>query len=114
MTRTALSLLRPAVTPVDTRIARPAVKAADRELLTAEHRAWRNAVVDRAGHRCEWFVHGVRCDRAAPAHRLFADHIVERKDGGAALDVANGQCLCASHHGLKTFRERSKRMARPT
>lgn len=113
MTQVTLSMLRPSLPVLNTRIAQLPPKQADRELLTAEHRAWRNAVVDRAGHRCEWFVHGVRCDRAAPAHRLFADHIVERKDGGAALDVANGQCLCASHHGLKTFRERSKRMARP-
>jgi hypothetical protein len=45
---------------------------------------------------------------------MFADHINERKDDGAALDVTNGQCLCAHHHGLKTFRERAKRMARPT
>ncbi len=106
--------LRPMLTNVDTRVARLPVKLPDLELLTAAHRTWREAVVARAGRRCEWLEHGVRCERAAPAHRLFADHIVERKDGGAPLDVTNGQCLCASHHGLKTFQERARRMARPT
>jgi hypothetical protein len=41
---------------------------------------------------------------------MFADHIVELKDGGAAFDVANGQCLCGSHHTLKTNAERARRM----
>lgn len=113
-TQTVLSNVRPRLPVLDLRTARPAPKAADRELLTGDHRAWREAVVQRAGHRCEWVEHGVRCDRSAPQHRLYADHVVERQDGGAALDVTNGRCLCASHHGLKTFRERARRMARPT
>jgi 5-methylcytosine-specific restriction protein A len=33
---------------------------------------------------------------------MFADHIVEIKDGGALLDLRNGQCLCGSHHEIKT------------
>ena len=114
MTQTLLRNLRPALSVLDLRTARPAQKTADRELLTSEHRAWREAVLSRAGHRCEWAERGVRCDRTAPTYRLFADHVVERQDGGAALDASNGRCLCASHHGLKTFRERAKRMARPT
>jgi 5-methylcytosine-specific restriction protein A len=114
MIHTTLRNLRPVLSAVDTRVARPAPKTADRELLTGEHKAWRAAVLSRAGHRCEWVEHGVRCERSAPQHRLVADHVTERKDGGAALDVANGRCLCPSHHGLKTFRERAKRMARPT
>ncbi len=114
MIQTTLRNLRPRLPVLDLRTARPAPKTADRELLTGEHKAWRAAVLSRAGHRCEWVEHGVRCSRAAPAHRLFADHIIERKDGGPAFDVSNGQCLCSSHHGLKTFRERARRMARPT
>ena len=114
MTQTNLRNLRPVLPVLDLRTARPAPKTADRQLLTGEHKAWRNAVLQRAGHRCEWVEHGVRCGRSAPQHRLYADHVVERQDGGATLDVANGQCLCSSHHGLKTFRERARRMARPT
>ncbi len=114
VTKTVLSNVRPVLPVLDLRTARPAVKTADRELLTGEHKAWREAVLSRAGHRCEWVAHGVRCERTSPTNRMFADHVVERQDGGAALDVANGRCLCASHHGLKTFRERARRMARPT
>ena len=114
MTQTALHNLRPRLLVLDLRTARPAAKQADRELLTAEHRAWRSAVLHRAAQRCEWVERGLRCERAAPAHRMFADHITERKDDGAALDPTNGQCLCASHHGLQTFRERARRMAQPT
>ncbi len=109
-----LHALRPVLPIVDTPVARLPIKRADPELLTGAHRTWREAVVARAGRRCEWLDRGMRCERAAPASRLFADHIVERKDGGAALDPMNGQCLCPSHHGLKTFRERARRMARPT
>lgn len=95
---------------VDLRSAQPIAKRADPELLTPEHRAWRTAVLQRAGYRCEAVVTGGRCRVSAPA-RLFADHIVERKDGGAPLDPRNGQCLCGSHHTLKTAAERAKRMA---
>jgi hypothetical protein len=40
---------------------------------------------------------------------MFADHIVEIKDGGAQLDLANGQCLCFSHHEIKTAEARKAR-----
>ncbi len=93
MNQTTLRNLRQRLPELDVRTARPAPTTADRELLTSEHRAWRHAVLSRACHRCEWMERGVRCARTAPTHRLFADHIVERRDGGAALDVANGQCL---------------------
>ncbi len=112
MIQAVLRNIRPRLPVLDLRTAHPAPKTADRELLTGVHRAWRHAVLSRAGHRCEWVEHGVRCERAAPTHRLFADHIIERKDGGA-VDGA-GMCMCAIHHGLKTFRERARRMARLT
>lgn len=91
-----LHTLRPVLPIVDTRVARLPIKRADPELLGVAHCNWREAVVARAGRRCEWRDHGVRCEMAAPIHRLFADHITERKDSGAALDPMNGQCLCAS------------------
>jgi len=95
---------------VDLRAAQPIAKKADAELLTPEHRAWRQQVLRRAGYRCEAVVTGGRCRVSAPA-RLFADHIVERKDGGALYDLKNGACYCGSHHTLKTAAERAKRMA---
>lgn len=86
-------------------------KRADPELLTQQHKAWRKAVLERAGYRCQWMDGARRCDKAAPHHRMFADHIVERKDGGVALDPRNGQCLCGSHHTQKTLAARRERYA---
>jgi 5-methylcytosine-specific restriction enzyme A len=99
-----LTCLKPRVAVLDTRSAKPPEKTADAELLTAEHRAWRRLVIARAGGVCQW----PGCGRAE--ERMFADHIVERKDGGAALDPANGQCLCGKHHSIKTARSRIERM----
>lgn len=90
------------------RIAAPP-KQAKPIYLSAEHRAWREEVIVRAGARCEAIDNGRRCHKAAPRHRMFADHIVEVEDDGARFDVANGQCLCGSHHTAKTARERAKR-----
>ena len=78
-------------------------KTADPFYLSPEYRAWRTTVVARAGGVCQW----PGCGRAE--RRMFADHIVERRDGGADLDPANGQCLCGSHHTLKTAAARAAR-----
>lgn len=99
-----LTCLKPRVATLDTRTARPPPKAVDAELTTPEHRAWRAAVLRRAGYRCE----GPGCGRTGV--RFFADHIVERRDGGAHLDPANGQCLCGSCHSKKTAAVRAARM----
>lgn len=76
---------------------------------TPEYRAWRAAVIARAGGRCEAVDEGRRCEKAEPGHRMFADHRVEIRDGGAKHDVANGQCLCGAHHTIKTARARAAR-----
>jgi 5-methylcytosine-specific restriction protein A len=83
-------------------------KITDPHYLTAEHRAWRDEVLRRAGGRCQWPGCG------SSSGRMFADHIRERKDGGDPLDPANGQCLCARHHNLKTAQERARRLSTPT
>lgn len=106
-------MIAPAIRTMDARTIKVAPKAADPELLTAAHRAWREAVLAQAGYRCEAIEGGQRCDRAAPLHRMFADHVVERRDGGAAFDVKNGQCLCGKHHTRKTIAQRAARMAQP-
>lgn len=86
----------------------PKVKAV--EYTTPQYRAWRSVVVARAGARCEAVDHGYRCSKAYPEHRMYADHIVEIKDGGAVHDVSNGQCLCRSHHELKTIKVKKMRL----
>lgn len=42
--------------------------------------------------------------------RVFGDHIVERKDGGAELDPRNIICRCGACHSRKTAVERGKRV----
>lgn len=79
-------------------------------MQTREHIAWRKAVLMLAGCRCQAIQNGRRCTAAMPDQKLYADHINERKDGGAKYDVANGQALCARHHALKTNRARAVRM----
>jgi len=105
---TRVRVAPPRIKPAGFRV--PVSRNADPELLTVAHRAWRLAVLRRAGYQCEAIEDGVRCDKAAPDHRLFADHINERRDGGALFDPANGQCLCGHHHNLKTYAARVERL----
>lgn len=105
-----VSCIRTTIKTIDTRTVRPPAKKADAELLTTAHRQWAEAVKRRAGYRCEAIEGGARCGVQAPA-RLFADHIKERRDGGEALDIDNGQCMCSSHHVRKTVAARADRMA---
>lgn len=92
------------------RLAAPA-KVADKELQTPEHREWRLIVCRRAGWRCEAILpDGARCPKKAPEHRMIADHIVERADGGELYDPANGQCHCVEHNTRKGIRARKARI----
>ena len=94
------------ITASDTRRVKPQPKQADAELQTSAHRKWRDIVLARAGHRCEWVEQGRRCTAVT---NLVADHVIERKDGGALYDPANGQCLCTRHNTLKGIRARAAR-----
>lgn len=90
------------------RIATPP-KAAASIYQTAEYKAWREAVIERAGRRCEAVTDGKRCWKAEPRNRMFADHKVELRDGGSPFDPSNGQCLCGAHHTAKTAAARGAR-----
>lgn len=85
-------------------------KRVDPILQTSKHAAWRQEVMVRAGGRCEAVENGQRCTKTSLLYRMYADHIDERRDGGALFDPRNGQLFCASHHALKTMRERAKRL----
>ena len=93
------------VAVADLRSARPQPKQAESIYSTPEYRAWRALVITRAGGRCQW----PGCGRKE--RRMFADHIVELSDDGAPFDPANGQCLCGSHHTLKTTKAKARRHA---
>lgn len=100
--RTQLPSISPVVGSLDLRSAKPAPKRADDFYLSP---AWRNLVatiVSERGRRCE------QCGRVGC--RIFGDHFVELKDGGAALDRSNVQLLCQSCHGKKTAAARALRM----
>ena len=109
-----IKVLAPLVPSGDGRTVKPELKQADPFYHSAGHEAFRNAVLSRAGFRCEWVENGERCDKAAPRHRLYADHIKERRDGGDPFDPKNGMCLSGSHHTIKTQRERARRLAAPS
>lgn len=98
----------------DARAVKPEAKTADPFYLTPEYRAWRETVIARAGRRCQATESGLRCRKAEPASRMFADHVTEVRDGGAPFDAANGQCLCGRHHTLKTTQARAARLAAPS
>lgn len=94
-----LTLARLALAPVKP----PAAKPTDPHYGTAAHRRWAAEVKKRARYRCQ----GPGC--GATGVRLIADHVVERRDGGADLDPANGEALCDRCHGLKTEAARRAR-----
>src|SRR4249920_3540681 len=111
MAKAHLRSLTPVVRTLDTRTTPLPPKQADPIYQSPEFKAWRAAVVGRAGGRCEAVdKDGRRCSKAFPEHRMYADHVVELRDGGSAFDPRNGQCLCASHHELKTLATRASRM----
>jgi 5-methylcytosine-specific restriction protein A len=102
--RPPLKALPSRTTTLDLRRASLTPKTVDPHYLTPQHRAWRDLIIARAGGRCEQ----PECGRSE--RRMFADHIKELKDGGNALDPANGQCLCGSCHSRKTAEARVRRL----
>ena len=105
----ALGIIRTRITAIETRRVKAPEKAADSIYHSPEYRSWRASVIARAGARCEHVTNGVRCTKASPVNRMFADHIVELRDGGAPFAPDNGQCLCGSHHTAKTAASRAGR-----
>jgi hypothetical protein len=105
-----LQSIQPRLGVLDTRRVQPPPKTADATYQGAKYRAWREAVIAKAGRRCEAVDdQGRRCTKAEPRNRMFADHKDEVRDGGDRFDPQNGQCLCGSHHTLKTAQARAAR-----
>jgi 5-methylcytosine-specific restriction endonuclease McrA len=100
----ALKILKPPLKAIDTRTARPVPKAYQPVYY---NKAWRRLVAQLKLERGE---HCQACGKYATY--LEADHIVELKDGGAALDPANVRLLCRPCHARKTNKARGERMAR--
>ncbi|MBA15556.1 MAG: HNH endonuclease [Sphingomonas sp.] len=71
--------------------------------------AWRDLVRDikaQRGNFCE------DCGADGKTRRLFGDHVIEVKDGGALLDPENIRLRCSPCHGRKTARVRADRAVR--
>lgn len=106
-----MKMLQPRVAMANLQTAKTPPKTADRELLTAAHRVWRNEVIKRAKSECQDPDH-----RGDPrGHRLVADHILERQDRpDLALHLSNGRGTCWACHSRKSAAERTKRMRNPS
>lgn len=101
--------LGPEVKRLDTKIAAAPSKRVDPFYATTAWRALVAAIVAKRGRVCEDPHCDGRTHRAGM--RVFADHVVELRDGGAALDEANILLRCGASHSLKTARERTRRVA---
>lgn len=89
------------VSAVAARIHRPA-KVVDPFYESNEWRSFARVIKQQRGYVCE------ECgkDCSATPRGLIADHIVERKDGGADFDPLNTLLRCMSCHNKKTSRVR--------
>ena len=111
---TRIKMVKPQIARVDIRrVSLPVqFKRTEPFYLSPQYRVWREQVIRRAGNRCEAVELNMRCSKASPAHRMFADHIHEVRDGGAPFDLGNGRCLCSAHHQIKTHAEKRARTER--
>lgn len=100
-----LQTLKPRVAAAKLQTAKPPPKTADKLYLSPEWFALRDRVRFEAGGRCQM----PGCGRAEV--RMFVDHRVELRDGGAPLDRRNVWLLCGSCHTRKTVVERARRTA---
>jgi 5-methylcytosine-specific restriction endonuclease McrA len=100
-----LRTLAPLVAPLDMDTAKPPAKLTEKLYSSTAWLGLMARLRKQRGNRCE------HCN--ATKVRTVGDHIVELKDGGAALDAANVQLLCWPCHTTKTNKARSVRLARP-
>jgi len=76
---------------------------ADERGYDADHRKWRAAVLAR----------DPICKACGKSRATFADHVIPLNQGGAKLDLANGQGMCGPCHQAKRGRERHQHSAPP-
>jgi 5-methylcytosine-specific restriction protein A len=97
------------VAGLDMRSTRPPPKMAEGFYQSVEWTKLRALLIRQRGHRCEacWATH----DGLGRPVRLIADHMTERRDGGADLDPCNIRLMCMKCHNKKTAREAARRIA---
>lgn len=84
-----------------------AEKRVDPFYNSPEWRALMVVIKRHRGERCEDREHWPEHPRIGI--RIYGDHIIERKDGGAPLDPRNILLRCPPCHQRKTAAERAKR-----
>jgi 5-methylcytosine-specific restriction enzyme A len=92
----------------DLKVAQAAPKKAASIYLSREWRALLAAIIAERGRRCE--DPGCEVPGGRTGCLIYGDHIVELRDGGAALDRRNVMLRCGLCHGRKTAAERARRM----
>ena len=100
-----LRALKPRVPMANLQSAMAPPKKAESFYLSRQWLKLRDRVRWDASGRCQ----APGCGRRE--RRMFVDHKVELKDGGAPLDRSNVWLLCGSCHSLKTAAERARRTA---
>jgi 5-methylcytosine-specific restriction protein A len=75
--------------------------------VSPEWRALMGSIKAERGNRCEDPLHQPEHPRSGV--RIYGDHIVERKDGGAPLDSRNVLLRCPPCHQRKTTVARTER-----
>jgi 5-methylcytosine-specific restriction enzyme A len=100
---TTLSKLRPGRAKVV-----PSPKRAMPFYLSDDWRSLIATIKRTRGYRCYDPDHPT--DQPRGGGRIYGDHIIELKDGGAPLDPRNIMLRCHACHTRKTMRERTGRM----
>lgn len=118
MTRPKLRMLnpgtraRPAIlaAPVRTLGAAPAAKVTLDFYGSAAWKALVCKIVKERSRRCQDI--NCRTPHRGQGQRIYADHVIELRDGGAPLDARNLLLRCAACHGRKSAAEREARATR--
>jgi hypothetical protein len=104
-----IASIQPRIAAIDTRAARPPPRVHEPFYWSREWRDLLDRIVAKRGRRCE--DHNCKSPDLTN-RRIFGDHMVEIRDGGAKLDESNVMLRCGSCHTRKTNVERAKRVVR--
>lgn len=96
-----LRMVAPRLARAGARVSAP-VKAVEPFYASPEWKTFARAIVSQRGRRCE------AC--GVEGGRLIADHIIERRDGGADFDPLNIQVLCPSCDNRKRAKAAAARV----
>jgi 5-methylcytosine-specific restriction enzyme A len=91
---------------VGRRVAMPE-KSVDPFYLSQGWRQFASVIKAQRGWQCE----ACKADMSSNRRACHADHVIERRDGGADFDPLNIAVLCQACHNGKTWRAKLARMA---